>query len=178
MAERLFFEDLEVGMEWTSPARTITEADVVTFASMTGDFNRLHIDRQFAESTPYGQRVAHGLLGLSWSAGLASRAPDVETLAFAAIRNWEFLRPLFFGDTVHVVMGVLETVSNGRRSGRVKWSLKLCNQRSEVTQQGVFETIVARRTLVPRPHGLRPRNGVANSPAQDLSHPSDIDLHD
>lgn len=173
MAERLFFEDLSNDQEWTSPCRTITETDVVNFASMTGDYNPLHVDQSFAESTPYGQRVAHGILGLAWVAGLASHCPHVHTASFIGIRNWEFLRPLFFGDTVHVVTTILEKHKKGRRAGRVKWNLKLINQRDEVTQQGTFETLVTYRTLLPRPHIKRHGQTTEQSVSSDSANSED-----
>lgn len=167
MVERLFFEDIKPDAKWKSPSRTITETDVVNFASMTGDFNPLHVDQEFAESTPYGQRVAHGLLGLSWVAGLASRHPHVNTAAFVGVRNWEFLRPLFFGDTVYVETTILEKTEHGRRAGKVKWNLKLINQRDEVTQQGVFETLVSYRKPIPRPHITRGRQPSTSTEKTD-----------
>ncbi len=151
MSARLSFEQLEVGQNWTSDCRTITETDVINFANITGDLNPLHLSREFASRTHYRQPVAHGLLGMSWVAGLGSRSPAVDTVAFIAVRDWEFLKPLFFGDTVHVVTEVLEKQANGRRTGRVKWQQKLINQRGEITQQGVFETLV-RLNPVSRPH--------------------------
>lgn len=152
MDGRLTFERIPVGGSWTSPARTITEADVVTFANTTGDRNPLHVDYEFAKSTPFRQPIAHGLLGLSWVAGLGSHTPLVDTVAFVAIRNWEFLRPLFFGDTVHVRTTVLEKQANARRTGRVLWQQELINQNGEVTQQGVFETLVRVEQSGQRPH--------------------------
>jgi len=142
MTEKLYYEDIAADDTWTSPARTVTEADVVNFAAMTGDFNPLHVDKHFAEQTPFGQRVAHGILGLAWAAGLASGHPPVKTAAFVAIRNWEFLKPIFFGDTVHVRTCVVGRSQNGRRTGRVQWQLQVINQRDEITQQGTFETLV------------------------------------
>ena len=142
MDSRLTFDQIATGQTWTSPSRTITESDVVNFANITGDQNPLHIDHEFARSTPYRQPIAHGLLGLSWVAGLGSNSPAVDTVAFIAIKQWEFCRPLFFGDTVHVRTTVLEKQTDARRNGRVSWRQELLNQHGEVTQQGVFETLV------------------------------------
>ena len=153
MSDQLYFEDIEVGQKWTSGSRTITEADIVSFAAMTGDWNPLHVDEEFAKSSSFGQRIAHGLMGLSWVAGLGSHYPNAKTLAFCSIRNWEFLRPLYIGDTVSVVTMAVEKNASGRRAGRVIWQRQLLNQRGEITQQGSFETLVANR-IVKRPLGM------------------------
>ena len=152
MDSTLFFEDLTVGQVWLSPRRTVTESDVIQFASMTGDFNPLHVDYDFASKSHYRQPVAHGLLGLSWVAGLGSHFPSVQTLAFTAVRDWEFCRPLFFGDTVFVETTCVEKVESGRRSGKVIWLRKLLNQDKQVVQRGAFETLVAIRSAVPKSH--------------------------
>lgn len=152
MDATLFFEDLTVGQIWLSPRRTVTESDVIHFASMTGDFNPLHVDYDFASKSHYRQPVAHGLLGLSWVAGLGSHFPSVQTLAFTAVRDWEFCRPIFFGDTVFVQTTCEEKVESGRRSGKVVWLRKLLNQDNQIVQQGVFETLVALRNSVPKSH--------------------------
>ena len=152
MDSPLFYEDIEVGQVWISPRRTVTEADVISFATMTGDFNPLHVDYDFASKSHYRQPIAHGLLGLSWVAGLGSYFPSVNTLAFVAVRNWEFQRPLYFGDTVYVQTTCLAQEWSGRRTGKVSWDRKLMNQRSEIVQNGVFETLVAMRTPLNRSH--------------------------
>lgn len=152
MDSRLTFEQIEEGQIWTSPSRTITETDVVNFANVTGDLNPLHLNHEFARQTHYRQPVAHGLLGLSWVAGLGSNSPAVDTVAFTTITNWEFTRPLFFGDTVHVKTECLTKQSDAKRVGRVVWRLKLINQKDEVVQQGQFETMVRVAHPVRRPH--------------------------
>jgi len=152
MDATLFYEDLTVGQIWLSPRRTVTESDVIHFASMTGDFNPLHVDYDFASKSHYRQPVAHGLLGLSWVAGLGSHFPSVQTLAFTAVRDWEFCRPIFFGDTVFVQTTCEEKVESGRRSGKVVWLRKLLNQDDQIVQQGIFETLVSIRNSVPKSH--------------------------
>ena len=151
MDDPLYFEDIEVGQSWTSPRRTITEADVVNFAAMTGDYNPLHVDYDYASKTPYRQPIAHGLLGLSWVAGLGSYFPYMNTVAFTAVRNWEFIRPLFFGDTVFVETTCLEKNPAGRRQGKVLWQRQLINQSQHIVQQGSFETLVAVKSVVRKP---------------------------
>ena len=142
MNEPLHFEDLQIGDNWTSRSRTITETDVVNFAGLSGDYDPLHMDHEYAQQTPFGKPIAHGLLGLAWVAGLSSQAPAVNTLAFVALKDWRFLAPAYIGDTVHAVTEVSELHPNGRRSGRVIWRRKLINSRGDVLQAGMFETLV------------------------------------
>jgi acyl dehydratase len=142
----LTFDDLAVDDEWESPCRTITEADVVAFAGLSGDFNPLHMDHEIARSGPFGQPVAHGLLGLSIASGLTSQSPRVETMAFLGIVEWNFLQPIAFGDTIHVISRVaaLEPRSRGRR-GVVTWNRRLVNQHGKVLQEGLTKTLVRGR---------------------------------
>lgn len=145
MIPALSYEDLNVGDSWSSPGRTVTDADIVNFACQTGDFNPLHVDAVFAATTVYRRPIAHGLMSLSWAAGLGSNYPRVSTLAFSAIRDWEFLKPVFTGDTLHAETEVMDKRPTGRRSGKVAWLIKVVNQKGEVVQKGVFETLVATR---------------------------------
>lgn len=139
----LGFQDLHVGDEWISPARTITEADVVAFAGVSGDFNPIHMDHESARKGPFRRPIAHGLLGIAVVSGLTSHAPRVETLAFLGIVNWTFQQPVFFGDTVHVVSRIdaLEPRARGRR-GIVTWHRRLVNQKGETVQEGQTQTLV------------------------------------
>ena len=139
----LYFEDLVVGDAWVSPARTVTESDVVSFACLSGDFNAIHVDHEFAKSTPFGRPIAHGLLGIAMASGLSSQSPRVATLAFLGIHQWSFLEPLFIGDTIHVVTTVtaLEPRSRGRRVV-VTWHRKITNQAGRLVQEGLTRTLV------------------------------------
>lgn len=142
----LMLQDLAPGDEWESPARTVTEADVVNFAGLSGDFNALHMDHETARSLPFQRPVAHGLLGLAMASGLAANAPRVRTLAFLAILEWNFVQPIFFGDTIRVVSLVesVESRARGRR-GVVTWSRKLLNQNGQTVQHGKTQTLVEGR---------------------------------
>jgi acyl dehydratase len=146
MSDALYFEDLSVGQSWESSGRTITESDIVQFAGLTGDYDPLHMDHEFARESPYGRPIAHGLLGLSYLAGLGSTAPRVRTLAFSAIEEWSFQRPLYVGDTVRAINSIVSLKRKRRRSGEVVWQRRLVNQRGETVQQGRFITLVATRT--------------------------------
>ncbi len=138
----LYFDQMQVGDRWQSRGRTVTETDVVSFACLTGDHDPLHVDHQFARQSPFGKPIAHGLLGLSLVAGLGSNHPQVNTTAFVSIEDWRFLKPIYFGDTLHVVNEVIEKRAKGRRRGYVRWKRQLFNQNGEVVQEGIFETVV------------------------------------
>lgn len=163
MASPLYFDQFAVGDTWETRGRTVTEADIVQFACLTGDFDPLHVDHEFARQTPFRRPIAHGLLGVTWAAGLASHYPLVQTVAFMGMRNWEFLKPIFAGDTLHVVNEVLELRPEGRRRGVVVWRRRLLNQSDVVVQQGLFETLVA---VSPKSKsGTRKRAEAAKGPS-------------
>ncbi len=143
MTGPLHFEDLAVGDRWSSLGRTVTETDIVNFAGLSGDYTPLHVDHEYARQTPFGKPIAHGLLGLSWVAGLASQCPSVRTIAFLKIESWEFHKPLYIGDTVHAETEVIDKAANGRRTGYVTWRRRLVNQVGDVVQSGIFQTLVA-----------------------------------
>ena len=105
----MYFEEFELGQEISTPSRTITEADIVNFAGVSGDYNALHTDEVFAASTPYGKRIAHGMLVLSVATGLAARHGFIEgtTLAFREV-SWKFSSPVFIGDTIFMKAKVKE----------------------------------------------------------------------
>ena len=148
----LCHDDLTPGDEWVSPARTVTEADVVAFAGLSGDFNPIHVDHESAKEGAFGHPIAHGLLGLAIVSGLGSAAPRVDTLAFLAILDWEFVRPIGFGDTVHVLSRVESVTPRSRgRRGEVVWSRTLINQRGETVQQGRTRTLVRGRPATAGP---------------------------
>lgn len=150
MVECLFLEQLKLGAKWTSPSRTVTETDVVFFAGMTGDYDPLHTDHEFAAKSHYGKPIAHGLLGLALMAGLSSTTPRLRNLALTKVEKWEFHRPIYVGDTIHVVSFVERITPRGRRSGEVVWHRKLMNSRDECVQSGYIITIVARQSFAPR----------------------------
>ncbi len=122
LGRRLYFEDLEPGQAWESPRRTVTEADVVQFAGLSGDYNALHTDAVYAAGHPFGQRAAHGLLTLAIASGLTTRMPvyrlmDGTRLALTELRcQWR--KPVLIGDTIHVELRIGEkSLSQKRRHG-------------------------------------------------------------
>src|ERR1700709_717568 len=109
--DSLAFEAVELGTIWKRPERAIREHDVREFAHLTGDHNPIHLDAEFASETPFRRPVAHGLLGLSFLAGMSSEYPCMDTLAFLGISEWKFLKPIYFGDVVYVETEVIEKSS-------------------------------------------------------------------
>lgn len=141
----MYFEEFEVGQRVISPARTVTESDVVNFAGISGDFNQIHTDAVYAKDTPFGARVAHGLLGLSIASGLAVRTGVLEgtVIAFREINNWKFSKPVYLGDTIHVEMEVTETKALRRLGGgNVVIVLDVKNQNDETVMKGSWSTLV------------------------------------
>lgn len=146
--ELLYYEDLQVGDQWTSDWREVSGDDVADFAQLTGDHDPLHTDQGAA--SPFGKPVAHGLLGLSILAGLSTSAPRAATLAFVSVTDWKFASPIFFGDNVQVLTQVESIEPHGRRACRVVWLRKLLNQDGRVVQEGKFITLVSSKNRVKR----------------------------
>jgi acyl dehydratase len=152
-AQHLYADDVAVGQEWLSLGRTLTEADIVNFAGLSGDFNPIHLDHHFARGTPFHRPIAHGLLVLSIASGLALYIPPMRTLAFVGIRDWQFKGPVFIGDTLRVRTRVQEKEMRARgRRAVITWYRHIINQEDKVVQEGVTQTIVeGRGTAAPAP---------------------------
>jgi acyl dehydratase len=142
----LYFDDLAVGQEWESPGRTVTQADIVNYAGLSGDFNAVHVDHEFVKTTPFGQPIAHGLLVFAMGSGLSLYCPPIRTLAFLGIREWNFREPVFIGDTIRVRTRVLDKQvrSRGRRA-TVTWHRHIFKQNGRVVQEGITLTLVEGR---------------------------------
>src|SRR5437868_5587030 len=107
-AHHLYFEDIKIGQEWESQGRTVTEADLVNFAGLSGDYNPIHMDAEFARNSPFRTRIAHGILVFAFGSGLAVQAPLMRTIAIKELLEWHFREPVFIGDTVHLRSRVLD----------------------------------------------------------------------
>jgi acyl dehydratase len=143
------YEEFNVGDEFVSPARTVTETDIVNFAGLSGDFNQLHTDEEFGKKTQFGKRIAHGLLGLAISSGLTQRTgiTDGTVMAFLGL-EWKFSAPIFIGDTIHVVQKVTamrETKKPDR--GIISFQTTVINQDGIVVQEGVRNVMIARKRV-------------------------------
>lgn len=144
----LYFEEFEVGMKVISPGRTVTEADVMTFAGLSGDYNSIHTDAAYAKEGPFGRRVAHGLLGLAIASGLAVRTGIMEgtVMAFREIEGWKFSKPIFLGDTIHIEIEVLESKAIPRLGGgALVLGLDVRNQEGDSVMRGRWNVLVQGR---------------------------------
>ncbi len=144
----VYFDEFKVGQHFRTVSRTITESDVVTFAGLSGDYNQLHTDEEFAKNTPYGHRIAHGLLGMAIASGLTMRSGVLEgtALAFREINNWKFSNPIFLGDSIYVDLEVKETKALPRLGGgSVLIEMSVKNQHDEITMRGIWTVLVANR---------------------------------
>ena len=142
----LYFEEIRVGEEYTSPGRTVTEADIVLFAGLSGDYNVLHTDAEYMKSSLFGERIAHGLLGLAIQQGLLARGRPVRATEVFVGLKWKFKGPIKIGDTIHV----RARVAAKRDSDKPDWGLvtierQVVNQLGEVVQEGETEHLVERR---------------------------------
>jgi 3-hydroxybutyryl-CoA dehydratase len=142
----MYFEEFVAGQKIISAGRTVTESDIVTFAGLSGDYTQIHTDAEFSKNTPFGQRVAHGLLGMAIASGLAAQTGVLEgtVLAFREIIEWKFVKPIFIGDTIHVEMEVKETKAMPRiGGGAVALVLQLKNQHADVLMKGTWSVLMA-----------------------------------
>ena len=144
----LYFDDVAIDQEWMSQGRTITQADIVNFAGVSGDFNPIHMDHEFAKTTLFRQPIAHGMLVWSISTGLSVYAPLMRTIAFMSVKEWNFKEPVFIGDTIRTRAQVVakEERSRGRR-GVITWRRTVLNQNDKVVQEGITITMVEGRGL-------------------------------
>jgi 3-hydroxybutyryl-CoA dehydratase len=140
-------EEIELGARFQTSRRTVTEADIVNFAGVSGDFNPLHVDEVFArEQTPFAGRIAHGPLVLSMSYGLRSVRDDWQILALVNCER-SFRSPVYPGDTVWGEYQVLERRASRSRPGAgfVTLGVSIHSDRGEVVQDGRDVLMVASR---------------------------------
>ncbi len=142
-----YFEEFEPGQEIVSQGRTITEGDIVNFAALTGDWTQIHTDAEYAKTSMVGERIAHGLLGLSIATGLLVSLGFVEgtVLLFTGL-EWKFKAPIKIGDTIHAVAKVKnKREMKAAGGGFIFMETRVLNQRDEVTQMGDMTFLVKSR---------------------------------
>jgi acyl dehydratase len=146
------FEDLFVGMRFRSPGRTITDADLVSFAGLTGDYSELHTSDVYAASSQFGRRVAHGMLGLAYAHGLMwPRTGELRetAVAFLGIDGWKFVGPIFVGDTIFVDYELAELRDSRSRPTQAiaTFEVKVVKQDGSIVQQGRKALLVSKVPL-------------------------------
>ncbi|MFC9551977.1 MaoC/PaaZ C-terminal domain-containing protein [Rhodococcus sp. NPDC056960] len=147
----LWFDDVEIGMTFETPRRTVTEADVVNFAGVSGDFHTLHTDAQTMRESQFGERIAHGALVLSIVTGLRGRLGifDDTLVAFAEIRRWRFVRPVLIGDTIRAANEIVELTPTSKPDrGVMVQHVQVLNQHDVVVQEGEMVALVKREAKV------------------------------
>ena len=145
MPKGMFFSEYEIGQKFTTGRRTVTEADVVAFAGLSGDFNPLHTDAIFAAQTPFGQRIAHGMLVVSISTGLSQTLGIFEGTTIGLLeQSFAYKAPTFFGDTIHLEMEVSQvkpTSKPGR--GIVTFQARIIKQDGTIVNDGLWKVMFA-----------------------------------
>ena len=144
----LHFEDVEVGFRFETPRRTVTEADLVAFAGVSGDFNPLHSDAIFAAESIYGERIAQGALVLSLATGLRQRVGlfDGTLMGLLEIRRWRFKAPVLIGDTIRVANEVTELRETSKADrGVMVQRVEVIKQDETVVAEGELVTLLRRR---------------------------------
>ena len=143
MPRGTWFSDFEAGQEFISVGRTITEADVVMFAGLSGDFNPLHTDQTFAEKTPFGQRIAHGMLSASISTGLGQTLGIFEGTTLVLMSQvFTYKAPVFFGDTIRLRLTVESTKPSSKGGkGTVVFSSDILKQDDTVVVAGSWTVL-------------------------------------
>lgn len=143
-----YFEEFQIGGKIITRGRTVTEADIVNFASFTGDWHPLHTNAEFAKETQFGERIAHGMLVLSLATGLWS--PEQVTkwafVAFYGMDNVRFTAPVKIGDTLHTELEVIEKEDKGKHGGVVSFNHLVKNHKDEIVSTFILKLLIGKRS--------------------------------
>ncbi len=142
----LTFDQFEMGAKYTSQSRTVTEADVVAFAGLSGDFNPLHTDAEFCKKTPFGERIAHGMLVVSMATGMSNWTGLFEGTTMALMEQViRYKKPVLFGDTIHLELEVIKKKETSKPDrGVITIATRINNQRDEVVVDGQWTLLMKR----------------------------------
>ena len=139
-----YYEDFKVGDVEVTRARTITEADIVNFAAFSGDWYPLHTDIEYAKKSPFGERIAHGMLVLSVATGLMPLY-EMAIVAFYGMDMVRFTAPTKIGDTIHVELEVSDKLEKGGLGGIVTLKESIKNQRGEDVAISTMKLLIANK---------------------------------
>jgi acyl dehydratase len=142
----MFFEDFEAGQVFETAGRTITETDLTMFSMMTGDWNPIHADAEFAKTTRFGERLVHGVYGIGLAIGMMHGLGIFEKSAVAllGITDWRVKKPIVIGNTLRLRLSIVDTeIGRSGRTGRVGRLFELLNEKGEVVQAGRSDVLVS-----------------------------------
>ncbi|GGE44983.1 MaoC family dehydratase [Primorskyibacter flagellatus] len=145
MSHSLYYNDFEPGQTFTSQGRTITETDLTMFSMLTGDWNPIHNDAEFAAKAKFGQRLMHGAFGIGLALGLMHTLGIFEDSAVALldVQEWKFVEPVFLGDTLHLNLTILDkSLGRSGNTGRIGRRFELINQHGRPAHQGRADVLV------------------------------------
>ena len=150
MQPRSTFEDYTLGERLVSPGRTITEGDIVNFAMITGDWHPIHVDKEYAQKSPFGQRIAHGMLTMSLGGSMCMwMGPNVfapeSFIAFLAMDEIRMSAPTLIGDTIHWEGEVVGLDAKCKGRGVITYACRIKNQRDEICASYMQKILVGRK---------------------------------
>jgi len=140
------FDALSVGERFTTRGRTIGESDITGFATLTGDTHPQHTDAEWAAGSRFGERIAHGLLVLSYAAGLVPFDPE-HVVALRRVGDAVFKQPARIGDTLHVEGEIVEKTELDSEHGLVETRWRVMNQRGKLVLRATVEVVWKRSTM-------------------------------
>jgi acyl dehydratase len=155
MTSLTHWEDYEPGLRIKSASRTVTETDIVFWSGIVGDWNPAHVDVLHAETTPFGQRIAHGNIAFNLSVSMtAQAAPEYRPEGFVRLAGWErvrFTAPVFIGDTIHAER-TLQAREDGPDPGTgvLVYEVRVVKQSQETVMVGIERLLVRRRGGSPK----------------------------
>jgi acyl dehydratase len=141
-----YFEDYEIGEKFVTRGRTITETDIVMFAAFSGDWYPLHVDVEYAKKSPFGERIAHGMLVLSVMSGLMPLY-EMAIVAFYGMDKVRFTAPTKIGDTLRVQMTVTDKKDKGDVGGVVTFENRIINQRDDEAAVTIIKAMIAKKLV-------------------------------
>lgn len=148
----LTFDQFEIGDRFTSQGRTVTEADVVAFAGLSGDFNPLHTDEEFGKTTQFGGRIAHGMLVVAMATGMSNWTGVFEGTTIALMEQViRYKGAVKFGDTIHLELEVIDKKETSKLDrGVVQFAARVHNQRDVVVVDGEWTLLMRRQEAIRR----------------------------
>jgi len=140
-----YFQDFSIGDEFHTPSRTITEADIVNWSYLSGDWNPVHTDEEFAKKSEFGTRIAHGPLSLGIATGLMDRIGIIEGTALALLTlTQKFMAPVNIGDTISLKMTVSQKKETRKEDrGIVTFNVNILNQNGQIVSEGTWDLLIA-----------------------------------